>query len=614
MQSFPLVDEEVQIINEKPNEAFCYRIKPDWMEELEKLTPRDDTVEFQDNVNNVKDFPLSLEELKEKRKEMARLRVKESYRIDKARRMNKIKSKKYHKLMKREKIRAQLKEFEILQKTDPEAALKQLELIDKTRILERANLRHKNTGTWAKNLQIRAKYDKDVRIELAQQLAISRDLTQKHKLDESSEDEKHEHFDEVTLSNYDPLNPWISKKVENEISTFTSGYKKYWNERNVDKNKFKKMLNHASNLITTKQAIDKNEKNNCVNDERRTTLNSSNQSILNTSGIWDVEEESEEDKSKSKLKVKSIDDIFDSVEPRIEDAIKKKLSNLRKTVQNNKILLKKENINQFNEELLYKSGLEFPKVARRPDIDDELFESELHKPVNENNYTNSVEEIARANENNNDQIDPTKFIQAKPKYISMNIADMVEITDALDDDHNEDYNNEKQLTIAEAFEEDDIIADFIKEKENEINKDGGEEINRFLPGWGSWTGSGLVAMNLPTNKRFIVKMPKKLPRRDENRDHVIINETANAKMKSHLVSKLPFPFTSVKDYEASIRTPYGASFIPETASRILTKPAVETKLGTIIEPMDEKMLLRNKLNRDHKRKRCDMIRKKNVKQ
>lgn len=68
----------------------------------------------------------------------------------------------YFSVLKKERLKLQLKEFEELQKTDPEEALKKLESIEKARALERHTLRHKNTGKWAKNLLIRAKYDKDV--------------------------------------------------------------------------------------------------------------------------------------------------------------------------------------------------------------------------------------------------------------------------------------------------------------------------------------------------------------------------------------------------------------------------------------------------------------------
>lgn len=55
-----------------------------------------------------------------------------------------------------------MKDFESLQKTDPDAALKQLKLLEKSRAEERATLRHRNTGKWAKNQIIRATYNKEV--------------------------------------------------------------------------------------------------------------------------------------------------------------------------------------------------------------------------------------------------------------------------------------------------------------------------------------------------------------------------------------------------------------------------------------------------------------------
>lgn len=61
-------------------------------------------------------------------------------------------------------VKQQLKEFEELQKTNPEEALLKLEQLDKSRAEERMSLRHKSTGQWAKNKQIRAKYNKEVSV------------------------------------------------------------------------------------------------------------------------------------------------------------------------------------------------------------------------------------------------------------------------------------------------------------------------------------------------------------------------------------------------------------------------------------------------------------------
>lgn len=51
-------------------------------------------------------------------------------------------------------MKKKLKDLEILQKTDPEAALKELEELEKIRAGERASLRHHSTGKWAQNLQV----------------------------------------------------------------------------------------------------------------------------------------------------------------------------------------------------------------------------------------------------------------------------------------------------------------------------------------------------------------------------------------------------------------------------------------------------------------------------
>ena len=57
------------------------------------------------------------------------------------------------------------------------------------------------------------------------------------------------------------------------------------------------------------------------------------------------------------------------------------------------------------------------------------------------------------------------------------------------------------------------------------------------------------------------------------------------------VSDLPFPFTSVADYEASIRQPIGKNWVPETVFQKLTEPKIVTKAGTIIQPMDKSALI-----------------------
>ena len=109
---------------------------------------------------------------------------------------------------------------------------------------------------------------------------------------------------------------------------------------------------------------------------------------------------------------------------------------------------------------------------------------------------------------------------------------------------------------------------------------------------------------------------------------MIINTEKDEKIRGHQVSNVPFPFTSVSDYEvgwkgifkiigifwklcsplsielvlvllernigflemvffsqASIRAPVGATFVPRTAHLKMIKPRIKTRAGEVIEPM-----------------------------
>jgi len=124
-------------------------------------------------------YMLSVEEALATHDEMARFRALQSYQMAKAKRIKKIKSKKYHRLLRKDKIKKQMKEFEELQQKDPEAAMEKLEELNKSRIKERMTLKHRNTSKWSKMHAARAKYDKESRLALREQLAINKDLTRK---------------------------------------------------------------------------------------------------------------------------------------------------------------------------------------------------------------------------------------------------------------------------------------------------------------------------------------------------------------------------------------------------------------------------------------------------
>lgn len=76
---------------------------------------------------------------------------------------------------------------------------------------------------------------------------------------------------------------------------------------------------------------------------------------------------------------------------------------------------------------------------------------------------------------------------------------------------------------------------FRKDKEEEAKKNVVGDVDLTLPGWGSWGGHDIKPMNRRKRKKFVIKFPKVLPRRDSNRGNVIINEDADQPIKDHQV-------------------------------------------------------------------------------
>jgi len=159
-----------------------------------------------------------------------------------------------------------------------------------------------------------------------------------------------------------------------------------------------------------------------------------------------------------------------------------------------------------------------------------------------------------------------------------------------EEDDEEAAANERRMTLAEAFADDDVVEQFKQDKVRVVNASTPAAIDLTLPGWGEWGGSGLK-VSRRKRKRFIIKPPPAPKRKDENKGNLILNEDKNPEMRKQQVNQLPFPFRSVSAYESMIRAPVTSTFIPQTAVRKLAEPKIIKKIGTVIEPMTEEVLI-----------------------
>lgn len=556
---------------------------------------------------------LSRAEMIERSKEMRLLRIRESQRSAKARMQNKIKSKKFHKILKKEKLKDQLKEFEVLQKQDPEAAMRKLDQLEKQRAEERALLRHKNTGTWAKNLQVRAKYDKDVRKELSEQLAISRELTAKHTAadDEEEDDDNDEAADAATANGDptdDPFNPWLKRggaqtertEAEEAAADAVGGYRKYWNERNANEEALRRWREDVGKPTPIK-----------LRPKVIKSRSGSGWLVEECSAIEPVEERRPAVAvGPKRAAADALDDLFDEAEDTIRDKVATKLQHLSRTIAGEGASADDDHAKAGRPK---KRGakndladLSFKQKAKRPQIDAALEHDDAEADGAEVDADEAarkqLDELRRLSNLKSTpagaastvggvaNINPNTFMRVQPKHLQTAVPDLEGEHDQSDDEADR-HLDAKRLTIAEAFEDDDIVANFEQERADEKRKNEPEDVVLTLPGWGSWGGNGIQPRKQRT-KKLILKFPVVEPRKEENKGNVIIVDNDNRKLRDHQVSQLPFPFTSVADYEASIRAPIGRDFVPAVAHQLLTRPAVQTQLGAIIQPMSEDVLLK----------------------
>ncbi|KAG7188089.1 hypothetical protein KM043_015939 [Ampulex compressa] len=640
---FPLNSPSMRL---QPSDEFVkkFRIQSELEKELAELEPQKENVETAKS-----NYTMTLDEIMVKRKEVARFRAQQSYKEAKAHRQRKIKSKKFHRIQGKERIKLQIKEFEQLQKIDPQVALEKLEQLDKTRAEERMSLRHKSTGQWAKSKQIRAKYNRETRQELAQQLSINRELTQKIKNVVDSDEEKHKNNVPPQISVEDEENPWINnRKTASEIDEFVKSYRKYWdtqhsnsekkifpigngsnedkrdalqNKYNNDKNPdiVNESLADISNNIIDKEGdieqslTQSNEQNKKKSkkivhkfDGRRNTnsLKTANETALTITftSAWEVDSvESMQNRGmfqscKTSSKVMKIKNLFNNMEEHVQHQFQVKLNRVKEEYNT----VSKSNSNKSDNCI----------STGEDDTEKLYFKADKHKPILNaplsENISRNADEVTTVKlptciegyvdykegaKKLETDIDPNKYINAKPQHLKTHLPDIVTASDDAEDvNENEE---DKRMTITEAFADDDVIEQFRKEKDEEVKKSKPEDMDLNLPGWGAWGGK-CIKPSSRKKKRFIIEFPKDAPRKDQNKGDVIIFEGNNKELKKHQVNELLFPFTSVKDFEASIRAPLGRNFIPENAHKKLIEPSVQTLLGTVIEPMDEDVLVNMK--------------------
>ena len=164
--------------------------------------------------------------------------------------------------------------------------------------------------------------------------------------------------------------------------------------------------------------------------------------------------------------------------------------------------------------------------------------------------------------------------------------------DTSNDDQDDDSEVELPLTFTNAelarraFAGDDVLEQkFVKEKEELTREQDDQVIDNTLPGWGTWTGAGISkkAAKPRGPHREIKKVSGIAPenRKDAKLKDVIISEKKVKKNGKYLASQLPHPFETRAQYERSLRLPVGPEWTTKESFQGMTKPKILMKQGII---------------------------------
>lgn len=462
---------------------------------------------------------MSLQEALERRKELARSRALQSYQEAKARRQNKIKSKTYHRLLKKEKMKKHIKDFEDLKDHNPEGALEKLKQLENKRIEERMTLKHKGSGKWAKLQAIRAKYDENAREAIAEQLRIGKEVTRKvKKSDDESED------DIPVAQSVKSDNPWLGGSAATSTAPreITSGYRKLWNNVNESKKKRQEIESESP-------------------EQKETSFS---------------EKDGEEDEGTITQATTDADEMQNKFSEELDEG-----------------LLRKTTLEDFSD---------MPEVTKKIKSKIPKTKSDKEEIVSQSSKTGQWKIETSSN------IDPNKYVTMTT---AVHLKSSVPITEEAgeEEDEEEQIANQRRMTLAEAFADDDVVDQFDEEKKRIIESNNPKDIDLTLPGWGDWGGSGLK-ISKRKKKLFTIKAPEGPKRRDHNRRHLIINEDKCPALRRQQVDNLPHYFKSAAAFESSIRAPVTSTFIPQTAACKLAAPNVVRKIGGIIEPISKETI------------------------
>ncbi|KAL3845670.1 hypothetical protein ACJIZ3_003073 [Penstemon smallii] len=579
--------------------ASEFEPRTDFEKKIASLVNHNDVVEAhkKDGARLLELNKISVEEVKNRQDQLAKMRSLLFRHEMKAKRIKKIKSKTYHRLMKKDRK----KSAEAAVHFDPEAAKELAMKQEFKRAEERMTLKHKNSSKWAKRILERGlkAQDEGTREAFGEQLNQHAALTRKMNSvkESSSSDESSDDYDSddtLASSDEDNKSKLLMKAKEKTLKLLEGdeelpkgvltlpfmvrGLKKRkeaaQEEANAALEEFESSLKELEDKGVTgsreigslsgrkvfgvpkKAVIEKCKKvksdNYFGNSDSESDVDLKEDEAFDHNGNNESLREADIDpnllRDEFEINHDAVFKSFEDPEPKTSYEVSYLASDSWKKMKrsSNGIKQTEDSINNVS-----KSNVTVKPLKHDQDIEEE--------DDGDDSGTDSGGEM----------VDGILSFGAKPTYELPSQAELIQ----------------------RAFAGDDVEEEFEKDKEAVLNEEYPvPEEPTLLPGWGQWTDiqkkRGLPSWMVKEHEIAKKEREEALKKRkDANLKHVIISEKLDKKAEKLHTKTLPYPFTSKEVYEQSIRMPIGPEFNPATAVGALNRPEVVKKAGLIIKPI-----------------------------
>ncbi|KAA1468136.1 Utp14-domain-containing protein [Dentipellis sp. KUC8613] len=548
---------------------------------------------------------LSVEEVAARRAEVRKIRELMFRAEMKAKRVSKIKSKAYRRIKKKEKERLAAKLDGEVDEDDEETRMKR----EQERALERATLRHKNTGKWAKAMKGRGELDVDQRAEITEMLERGERLRRKIRGDKDSDNDEDDSEEDEDMD-VEGLRARAFDEMAQLKDHPTADGEGSGKSKSVFDMKFMRDAEAREQHVVDREADDFMKEMQGLEDAVVEAPDAGNAIVERVGGRVSFRPGNQPELATAPPPLAPVSDtssvtLRSTDLPPLSATWTAQTASLASTspvetsnpwlaragpsgsgLKKSEVIVAKESKAAEKSKNKLKKRQEEGQEQRDKAREDAELEISLDNVLTVNDAASSSSPAGpstkhSANGDDGDDSDANsevehqeKLVAAKGKGKQNGKANAVQAFQQRD-------------LIAAAFAGDNVTQDFQSAKRREIESDAPKEVDTTLPGWGAWGGTGTRKQK---SKPHLIKKiagidPKS--RADYGKAHVIISEKRDKKAAKYMVKDLPYPYTSQAQFERRLDTPIGTEWSTRVAFQRATLPKVTKKMGTVINPLEK---------------------------